>query len=93
MNANQPVQDSGQDGRSQPEDRDKLVTVTVDGKAKEIGRGNYVVAKLKELFGVPADYELDEVRKGEFKPLDDNAHTHIEGREVFVSHVRRGGAS
>ncbi len=73
--------------------RDKLVTVTIDSKPKEIEGGKYQVAKLKEVLGVPADYELDEVKKGEFKPLDDNGHIHIEGDEIFVSHVRRGGAS
>jgi hypothetical protein len=70
-----------------------LVTVTIDGNARQIERGKYQIAKLKEVLGVPADYELDEVKHGEFKPLDDNGHIHIEGREVFVSHVRRGGAS
>jgi hypothetical protein len=30
---------------------------------------------------------------GEFVPLDDNAHIHIKGHEVFVSHVRSGGSS
>ena len=72
---------------------EKLVTVTIDGNPMQIERGTYQVAKLKEILGVPADYELDEVKHGEFKPLDDNGHIHIEGHEVFVSHVRRGGAS
>lgn len=73
--------------------RDKLVTVTIDDKPKEIERGSYQVAKLKEILGVPADYELDEVKHGEFKPLQDHQHTAIQGGEIFVSHVRRGGAS
>ena len=74
-------------------DRDKLVTVIIDDKPKEIRRGKYLVSELKQVLGVPADYELDEVKHGEFKPLDDKGHTHIEGGEVLVSHVRRGGAS
>jgi len=73
--------------------RTRLVTVTIDGKAKEIERGKYLVSDLKLVLGVPADYELDEVKHGEFKPLDENGHAHIEGGETFVSHVRRGGAS
>jgi hypothetical protein len=36
---------------------------------------------------------LDEVVRGEFKPLDDNAHIDIKGGEIFVSHVRTGGSS
>lgn len=70
-----------------------LVTIEVDGVKKQIRRGKYIVSKLKELIGVPADYELDVVIKGEFHPLDDNAETHVVGHEVFVSHVRRGGSS
>lgn len=72
---------------------DKIVTVTLDGNPKEIERGNYPVSTLKQQLGVPADYELDEVKHGEFKPLEDNAHTEVKGGEIFVSHVRRGGAS
>jgi hypothetical protein len=81
----QPVLDHGH--------RDKLVTVTIDGNVREIRRGKYLVSELKRLLGVPAEYELDEVKHGHFKPLDDAAHTIIEGCEVFVSHVRCGGAS
>jgi hypothetical protein len=36
---------------------------------------------------------LDEVVHGEFKPLDDNAHIHVKGGDIFVSHVRTGGSS
>jgi len=75
------------------QEKKKLVAVTIDGKSKEIRSGKYQVTELKQVLGVPAEYELDEVKQGEFKPLDDNGHIHIEGREVFVSHVRRGGAS
>ena len=70
-----------------------LVDVTIDGTPKEIERGSYQVVKLKELLGVPADYELEEVKNGELKPLQDHQHTAIQGNEVFVSHVRRGGAA
>jgi hypothetical protein len=71
----------------------KVVFVTIDGAQKEIQRGKYSIVHLKEVLGVPSDYELDEVKCGDFKALDDNGHTNIEGREIFVSHVRRGGAS
>ena len=70
-----------------------LVTVTVDGQAKEVARGKYVVSEFKAIVGVPADYELDQVVDGEFGPLADDATLHIKGDEVFVSHVRRGGSS
>ena len=70
-----------------------LVKVTIDGQPREIPRGRYVVSELKVKLGVPADYELDIVDKGEFKPLQDADHIEIHGGEVFVSHVRRGGSS
>jgi hypothetical protein len=70
-----------------------LVTVTVDGQTKEVARGKYLVSEFKAIVGVQADYELDQVVDGEFKPLADDATLHIKGDEVFVSHVRRGGSS
>lgn len=70
-----------------------LVPVTVDGEIKHVMRGKYVVSEFKAAVGVPADYELDEVVEGEFRPLADDATIHIKGEEVFVSHVRRGGSS
>ena len=70
-----------------------LVTITIDDKPKQLARGSYQVSALKEILGVPADYELEEVKNGELKPLQDHQHTAIQGDEIFVSHVRRGGAS
>ena len=70
-----------------------LVSVTVDGEIKHVQRGKYLVSDFKAAVGVPADYELDEVVDGEFRPLADDATIHIKGEEVFVSHVRRGGSS
>jgi hypothetical protein len=70
-----------------------LVTVTVDGAARRVPKGKYLVSDFKALVDVPAEYELDSVEGGRFEPLADNATVHIKGEEVFVSHVRRGGSS
>jgi hypothetical protein len=70
-----------------------VVTITVDGEAKEVPAGKYVVSQFKRLLGVPADYELDEVVHGEFRPLADEATIEVKEHDVFVSHVRRGGSS
>jgi hypothetical protein len=67
--------------------------ITVDDVQREIAPGDYLVSDFKHRFGVPADYELDVVVCGQFGPLADNAEIHIEGGEVFVGHVRRGGSS
>lgn len=70
------------------------VTIKVDGDDRSIAEGVYKVSTLKSTFGIPADYEFDEVTKdGEFKPLNDERSVHIRGGEVFVSHVRQGGSS
>jgi hypothetical protein len=71
----------------------ELVTVTVDGNEKRVPRGTYVVSAFKQLVGVEASRELDEVIHGEFRPLDDNARIDIERHEKFVSHVRTGSSS
>jgi hypothetical protein len=70
-----------------------LVTVTVDSVPKQIRQGRYRVAELKTLLGVSPELELDEVIDGEFRPLDDNSELNVKEGDVFVSHVRRGGAS
>jgi hypothetical protein len=71
----------------------ELVTVTVDGMEKRVPRGTYIVSTFKQLVGVDASRELDEVVHGEFRPLDDNASVTIEHHEKFVSHVRTGSSS
>ena len=73
--------------------RPDLVKITVDGKQHDIRPGEYVVAQLKTEVGVPANYELEELRDGTMVPLDDNATIRICGGESFISHVRRGGSS
>lgn len=71
----------------------ETVTVSVDGVEKRVPRGTYIVSAFKQLVGVDASRELDEVIHGEFKPLDDNASITIEHHEKFVSHVRTGSSS
>lgn len=70
-----------------------LVTVTVDGIEQRVPRGTYIVSAFKQLVGVDASRELDEVVHGEFVPLNDNASIEIEHHEKFVSHVRTGSSS
>jgi hypothetical protein len=69
------------------------VTITVNGEPKQIHRGSYTGAKLKETLGICASDELDQVVDGQFKPVADDDHVVIKGHEVFVSHKRSGGSS
>jgi hypothetical protein len=80
-------------GGDKPDATKHLVTINVDGKEQQIEKGKYEVADLKKLFGIPADYELDQVINGTFEPLANDASVQIHGGEVFVSHVRGGGSS
>lgn len=88
--------ESGQGGDHQhghPDPEKHFVVVLVDGHRKTVRKGKYVVSEFKEVVAVPAEYELDQVVCGEFQALADDAPLHINGEEVFVSHVRRGGSS
>lgn len=71
----------------------KSVNITVDGKSVTVAKEKYTVSAFKTLIGVAHDYELDEVVKGVFTPLDDTAEIHVKAGDVFVSHVRQGSSS
>jgi hypothetical protein len=70
-----------------------LVQISIDGRHEMLPKGRYLVSDLKQKLGVPADYELDRVEHSEFIPLADTDYIEIHEKELFVSHVRRGGAS
>ena len=73
--------------------KDQLVTVTVDGAENKIAQGTYVVKELKEILGIEPNRELLEIKGKKMKPLTDDEKTHIEGGEVFVTHVSTGASS
>lgn len=70
-----------------------LVEVIVDNHPKKVQAGPYRVSVFKHEVGVPPEKELDQIIKGQIKPLDDNATMVIAGGEKFVSHERTGAAS
>lgn len=88
------VDKQGYEQREHPHpDHPGKVQVTVDGVAKLVNKGKYVVSEFKAEVGVAPDLELDQVVDGVFQPLGDNAEIRIKGEEIFVSHVRQGGSS
>lgn len=91
MDAHSCNEVKGSEGKSHGHDH--LVQVSIDGRHEMFHEGRYLVSDLKIRLGVPADYELDQVIHGEFVPLTDDAFLEIHHKMVFVSHVRRGGAS
>ena len=70
-----------------------LVEVIVDNHPKKVQAGPYRVSVFKHDVGVPAEKELDQIIKGQIKPLDDNATIIIAGGEKFISHERTGATS
>ena len=68
------------------------VVVFINGDKKTIDAGSYVVSKLKEVLGVPADYELA-IKDKEIVPLKDDETITVKNGEKFVSHVRHGSSS
>lgn len=71
----------------------KKVKIDVDNHPKHVAAGDYLVSTFKELVGVPADKDLDQVIDGNLTTLLDDANLTVRGGEVFFSHVRRGGSS
>jgi hypothetical protein len=69
------------------------VKITIDNKQFTIHRGSHTVAQLKQLAGIPAAYELEEIVQGKLVPLGDDQHVVIKGGEHFVSHPRAGASS
>ena len=71
----------------------KEVKITIDNKVFEVKPGEQKVSALKELAGIPAAKELEEIIDGTLTPLPDDGTVKICGGEVFLSHARRGGSS
>jgi hypothetical protein len=69
------------------------VTITIDTKQYKIHSGVHTVVEIKQVGGVPAAYELEQLIGGKLTPLADNASVTIKGGEVFLSHPKDGGAS
>lgn len=71
----------------------RKVVVTVDGAEQKIDRGTYIVKELKRILGIEPNRELLEIKGKKMKPLADDEKTHIEGGEIFVTHVCTGASS
>lgn len=69
------------------------VMVKINGNQVTLAAGNYLVSTLKQILGVPAEYELDLVVQGVFHPLSDADHFKLHKPEEFVSHARTGSSS
>lgn len=80
--------DHGQESHCAP-----AVAIHVNNEKVLLHRGLYAVATLKKLSGVPLADDLDELVGTKLKPIPDDGTVHIEGCEIFISHVKDGGSS
>ena len=69
------------------------VKISVNDKQYVVHRGHQTVAHIKEVAGVPAAEELEQVIEGKFTPLSDDGAVTIKGGEIFISHVRHSSGS
>lgn len=70
-----------------------FVTIVINNQKKEIHRGRATVAEIKQVGGVPAADELEQVIAGKLTPLPDDGAVTIKGGEIFISHPRDSGSS
>jgi hypothetical protein len=75
------------------DDHCHVVDIHVNNIRIALQPGRYDVPTFKKVTGVPQADELEELVNCKLKPVADDATVRIEGCEVFVSHVRDGGAS
>lgn len=69
------------------------VAITVNNVEHQIHRGRQSVAVIKRLAGIPLADDLDQLIDCRLVHLPDDGSVTIKGGEVFVSHVKDGGAS
>ncbi len=69
------------------------VTIHVNNKEVFLHPGHYEVATRKKLSGVPLAEDHDELVECKLKPIPDQGTIHINGCEIFISHIKDGGSS
>jgi hypothetical protein len=71
----------------------RTVDVHVNNHKVVLQPGSYDVPTFKKVAGVPQADDLDELVNCKLRHVPDDATVHIEGCEVFISHVKDGGSS
>lgn len=69
------------------------VTITVDDRPIQVGRGDMPISEIKRLAGVSDGYRLALDVDGELRDILDNSIFGLQGCEVFESRPPAGGAS
>lgn len=91
----QKPKDSEQEGSEQrAEHGSSEVTIFYEGKSFKIHRGAQEISHIKEVLGVPQEYELDLLIPNQPpQHLPDDKKFVIKGEEHFGAHPRKGGNS
>ena len=74
-------------------DAHATVTFHANNQPVYAHRGDYPVATVKTLAGIPQADDLDELLECKLRPIPDDATIHIKGGEIFISHVKGGGSA
>lgn len=71
----------------------RTVDIHVNNSKVVLHAGRYEVPTLKTVSGVPLADDLDQLVECKLKHIPDDGTVHIEGCEIFISHVKGGGSS
>jgi hypothetical protein len=75
-------------------DKEKTVTIKVDGVDREVPKDKIKTAELKALLGIDPSQVLDEVdENGTFREIGDDEIVKLREGLVLISHGRGGGSS
>lgn len=75
-------------------DKEKTVTIKVDGVDREVPKDKITAAELKALLGIDLSQVLDEVdENGTFREIGDGEIVKLREGLVLISHGRGGGSS
>jgi hypothetical protein len=83
----------GHGDRGHGHDCNHVVGVHVNNAKVVLQPGRYDVATFKKIAGVPQADDLDELVNCKLHHVPDNGHMNLKGCEIFISHVKEGGAS
>jgi hypothetical protein len=84
---------AGHDQHGHHGDRCHTVEIHMNNHKVVLQPGRYDLPTFKRVSGVPQAEDVEELVDCKLKPVADNASIHIQGCEVFISHVKEGGAS
>lgn len=93
MTTNPNPNDRGSGEAVKEQERQDVVTITVNNHAVKIHRGRRSVAEIKAAGQVPPADDLEQIVKGQMTLLPDDGHVVIHGHEIFVSHPKSTSSS